>query len=241
LAQQPSAEVLAEARARFGRGVAHTQAREWEEAVTEFRAALELHAAPTIRYNLAAALVELHQFREADHELSQVLADSETPANIMELARTLDRRITNQAGHLTVTLAAEAQDAEVQVDGEVVEHDTLDDLVVSPGSHTVALLRDGTTMSEAEVAVRAGETSRVRLGMAGAVTSPPVVQPPPREPDHPPPTSVPIYEEWGFWLGVGVGVAAIAAAIALIVVFVPNNSDAADVVPGNFMPGVITW
>jgi hypothetical protein len=188
----------------------------------------------------------MREFREAAAELELVLADDSTPANILELARALQRRLGTLAGRLMVTLTAEAQGAEVTLDGEVVPAERLSrEIIVAPGNHTVAVLRDGTAVSEAEVAVRAGEVSRIRLGMAGAVQVPAEEPDEPDEPDEPvaPPRSVPIHEEWGFWLGLGIGVAAVAVAVALIVVFVvPATSEQpGEIVPGNFMPGVITW
>lgn len=67
----PDEETLAEARRLFAEGVTDVNAEppRWPEAAGRFEAALALHAAPPIRYNLAVAYVELGRHREASEQI----------------------------------------------------------------------------------------------------------------------------------------------------------------------------
>ncbi len=220
--------MLAEARRLFAEGVAHTQAQRWSEAAASFRAALELHAAAPIRYNLAAALVELHEYPEALQQLDAVLADESAPASITALARALLERIRGEAAMLTIAVEGDRAGAVVALDAEPLEESWLArELPVPPGAHTVTAIRDEQTVAEAEVTARAGESARVRLlitAPGGSTT----------------PASVPLYEDWRFWLGVGAGAAALITIVAIVAVAAQPGGSSPPVV-GNFAPGVITW
>lgn len=216
---QPASDVE-RARALFAEGVSHTQAERWSEAVEAFQAALALRDAPPIRYNLAAALTELGRYREAADHVQAVLASEETAANIRSLAAALDDRIGREAGLLAID-AADA-DAEVLVDGEPVPSRwRARPLPVSPGTHRVALARGGSTLAETEATVEAGETARVRLEVTTTPTA-----------------SVPLEEDWRFWLGVGAGAALLVTIIAIVAA---TSGGEGPIVPGNFTPGVLTW
>lgn len=227
---EPDPAVLAEARRLFTEGVAHTQAQRWTEATTSFRAALELHAAPTIRYNLAAALVELGHHREATEQIDRVLADAETPPNIAELSRALSERIRRETAMLTIAIEGEAEGAGVVLDSEPLEPAWLArEIPVAPGAHTVSAVRDGQTVAEVEVTAAAGQTSRVRL-VVPAPGAPPIVGG----------GDPPLHEDWRLWVGVGAAGAVIVAIIVVIAV-AAQPGPPLDPVPGNFMPQVITW
>lgn len=226
--------MLAEARRLFTEGVGHTQAERWTEAATSFRAALELHAAPPIRYNLAAALVELGQHREALEQVELVLADASAPANIAELTRGLRERIRSASAMLTISVAGEAEGAAVHLDGEELDAAWLArEIPVAPGAHTVSAVRGGETVAEAEVTTRAGEPARVRLFVRAGGVGP---GPGPSEPGGEPA----LHETWWFWAAVGGGALVLVTIISIIVVAAQPGSPA-DPVQGNFMPGVITW
>jgi hypothetical protein len=221
-------ERSARARALFGEGVQHAQAERWTDAAGAFEAALELRSAPAIRYNLAAAYVELGRFRDARAELDRVEADPETSPDIAELSGALAARIRREAGRLSVERAEELVDAQVAVDAEPLAAEWLArEIPVAPGAHVVTARRDGEPVARAEVQVSAGERTHVYLGL-GTV---------PGGPEDP---STPLFEEWGFWAGVGAGVVVLGVLIG-VVAAASSGGGGSEPVSGNFMPGVITW
>lgn len=203
----------------------HTEAGRWQQAADAFAAALELRAAPSIRYNLAAALVELGRHREAAEQLELVLSSGEAPTGVVELCHALARRIRTEAGRLRIELASDASSAEVMLDGEPVPPEWLArEIPVAPGRHTIVATRGDSAVAEADVVVRAGDVARVRLAVT---TSAPLA-------------STALHEDWRLWLGVGGGVVAVAI-IAGVIAAVASDGGTSDAVVGNFVPGVITW
>ena len=229
-----SPDPTAEARALFARGVAHTQAREWEPAAEAFAQALALHPAPAIRYNLAAALVELGRYREASSELAALDPDT-LPANLLPLVEGLVARVRREAARISVERAADLSDAIVTLDEEALDEEELTrEIPVAPGPHAIAALRDGVSVAGARVSVSAGEHTHVLLAVTGADA------PDDPEPDHPAPQPTDITEEWGFWLAIGVG-ALVFVAVAVVVGVSTADNGGTEPVVGNFSPGVITW
>lgn len=219
---EPGEATLAEARRLFARGVAHARAERWREAADTFEAALVLHAAPPVRYNLAAALVEIGRYREARAQIDHVLADEGASPELRALAGTLAERVRAEAGRITIELSAETSGAEVTLDGEPLPEAWLArEIPVRPGAYTVAASRRDAVIAEAEVVVGAGDASRVHLVLAGS----------------PGPL---LHEDWRLWLGVGAG--AVALTVLVVVAFVLTSSAAAGApIEGNFTPGVLTW
>lgn len=217
----PDEADVARARALFSEGVSHTQAQRWDEAAGAFQAALALRDAPPIRYNLAAALVELGRFREALEQVESVLASSHPPANIRALAQALEERIDREAGRLRVETSEE--DAEVSVDLERMPAAwRARPMPVTPGSHRVTLSRGAETLAEEELDVEAGALVQVRLVPRGGQLGSPV----------------PLEEDWRLWVGVGAGALAL---VTLVSILAASAGGEAAPVTGNFNPGVLTW
>lgn len=229
-------ERTARARALFAEGVEHSQQQRWNNAAAAFEAALELRAAPPIRYNLATAYVELGRYREARTQLDAVAADPTTSPDVAQLSEDLASRVRREAGRLSVERAPELSDAEVAVDSEPLDATWLQrEVPLMPGRHVVTASRGGSTLARAEVQVGAGERTHVFLGMASAPTQP--IQS--SQSSGSERLETPLYEEWAFWLGVGAGVVVLGVLTAVIAAVASNGGS--EPVSGNFMPGVITW
>lgn len=220
------------ARALFAEGVAHTQAEAWEPAADAFERALALRPAAAIRYNLAAALVELGRYREAQTQLDAMNADPTTSASLRELGVTLEARVRAEAGRISVERSAELADAEVSIDEQPVDEEWLArEIPVTPGAHVVEATWGGRTVGRTEVRVGAGERTHVVLSLSTIEVE---------TPGTPPPQSRSIFEEWGFWVALGAGAVVIGLVIG-IGVGLATSGGPNEVVIGNFTPGVITW
>lgn len=223
----------ARAREIFVVGVEHSQAQRWTEAVASFREALELRAAPAIFYNLAAALVELGEVREAHTALLAVEGDPAAPANLQELSSQLRQRMQVGYGRVRIELAEELDEADVALDGESLSAELLaTEIPVSNGQHRVVATRDEETVARATVTTHAGQLTHVALSAAPVRVVEPVIE-------IVPVPSTPLIEEPALWVGVAAGVLVVAGVIIIAVVLTSGQSGT--LVEGNFQPGLITW
>jgi hypothetical protein len=155
--------------------------------------------------------------------------------------------------------------AEVFVDGAPVGKTPIEELLLTPGVHKVAVRLEGYSEEQVDLAVRAGKDYRLSPHLRPRKFSEPLVTAPPTElqPDTPPSSampltaaapaqtvseSAPLYKRWYVW----VGAAAVVAAGAVVVYSVtssgnnsllqqacPKNDPCEMVLPGNAaMPAV---
>ncbi|MCB9592524.1 MAG: tetratricopeptide repeat protein [Sandaracinaceae bacterium] len=219
----------ARARELFAEGVEHAASQRWARAIDAFEQALELHSAPAILYNLAAALVESGRYRDAHGHLLALEADPTTAENLATLARELRVRIEAEAGRLRVTLDPAIADAEVVLDTMPVPPEVLATAIpVRPGEHRVVATRGAEMITSATVTATAGTVSDVTLQAPLLAVDP-----------ETPSTSTPIVEEPAFWIAIGGGVLLIAGVVILTAVLLSEPGQ--EVVPGDFTPGLVTW
>src|SRR5690606_13211798 len=107
---------LDEARRIFGEGLAHSDRREWHEAVASFRQVLELRTAPPVLYNLAIALFETGDYPEAQERLEAVLASEDADATLRASATELLGKLEARAAKLEVRFEGDAAGTLVLVD-----------------------------------------------------------------------------------------------------------------------------
>jgi hypothetical protein len=222
------------AREEFALGVACMNEHETRRALEHFRAALALHDAPTIRYNLASALFELGRYPETARLVESVLGDEATSQEIREHATAMQQELLQAAGMLEIRVSGARQDAELRVDGEAVA--TERPVPVTPGAHSVLLIHDGEILAQQEVTARAGETSPVEL----------VVLPPPQavaeETIAPGPVEGgELWDDWPFWALIGTGVAVVVAAVVIGVVVANAAATTEEPVVGDYQPGLLRW
>ncbi len=235
LAQEtdPEAEDTARARTLFSEGIALAADEQFADAADHFRAAYAIHPTPAIAYNLAAALVKLDLLLEASELVRSVLGDSESPAQVRQLAEGLRPQIEERMARLTVSVDGDLAGAEVQVDRRTMREGELGvAFPMDPGDHVVTATREGDVLEEQAVTLDVGGSAEVTLAAStwpAPVQEQITVEPPAEEP------SPPFYSTWWFWTIVGVAVAGAAVAI----VFAASGTE--DAVAGNANPGVITF
>jgi hypothetical protein len=143
------------ARSLFEAGLAHAGSREWQEAATAFRAALEIAPNATVRYNLAAALFELDELDDAARHNDRALADTSAPAEVRARAEDLRSRLQASAGTLIVRLdGARASQVVVTVDGWRIPPDRVGrPVLVRRGVRAIEVLRQGASVVTAQARV----------------------------------------------------------------------------------------
>lgn len=232
-----SEEQTERARQLFSEGIDHVERREWEAAADKFREAQALRDAPAIRYNLASALFEMDELREADALVEGVLADPETPAEVRTHAQTLRTQIRERAGVVTVHLDGASEGVTVQVDGDAIEDDRIGaEMALSPGTHTFVATQGGLEVAREEVTVAAGESREVRLAVAPSPSEAAAAGDPFDEPVEENGESS-LLGDWRLWAAVGGAV----AVVAIVVIAVAASGGVEDPVEGNFEPGVLRW
>ena len=211
----------------------------WEDAYVALRAAYDLAPLPQILMNLAGAELSTDRIRAAiAHYEAFLRAASADPAlaSLLPSAREALDRARERLGRLRIERTRTIEGDVLRLDGAPI-HEPVDDGVweVDPGSRTVAVVRRGSEVARADVAVPRGGEATVRLDVPAAPTAtrPNVLAPRARAPAEPADSPSFLGSPW-LWVGV---VLAIGAGIAVTAI-VLSRDDAADPV-GNAMPGRI--
>lgn len=163
---QPAADpALEEARAHFAEGVRRYDARDYEGALAEFRAAYAARSSPALLRNVALSLRALGRNAEAIEALERMLAEgTDLAPNVREAAnRTLQElRAVTGTVRVHVVLNAPPGTASprptVALDGRVLAPERqLEPVWVDPGPHTVTASAPGFTDAAVTVVVKAGD------------------------------------------------------------------------------------
>lgn len=152
------AEAEAGARELFERGVEQIRLGRWPEAEALFRASQQLVSRPSTLYNLALSLYEQHRARESLAVIAELMARSDPrgDARYREYAETLRERARAEVAVLEVRVGP--ADAQLTVDGVLQDGSGSDrTLVLDPGTHRVAVRREGFASSETELRLAPGE------------------------------------------------------------------------------------
>lgn len=217
------ADPVEQARALFREGVGHVEGRDYEAAATSFAAALELHEATSIRFNLASALMELDRYVDAYPHLVGVLADETADAEVRRTTERHLRQATRRIGRLAIN-ANDSVDT-VMLDGAAVTPGA-QDVAVEPGEHTIEGHHGGAVVVRRQLTVGAGERAHVDLTVL-RVEVETEADPIPEPPSH-----------TGRNVGIAVGALALMGAVVAIVLVARSGDDE---VRGDFQPGVLRW
>jgi len=163
-----------EARVHFERGLKHLDAREYERALDEFRAAYELWQNPKILLNVGTVLRELGREAAAANAYARFVRDpSADPARLPEINRLLEE-LDRRVGRLDIRKADDV--TRVLIDGQpLAAWENAAAVRVAPGSHQVTGERRAAAPIVANVRVSAQESISVEL----RAESPADVRPPP--------------------------------------------------------------
>jgi tetratricopeptide (TPR) repeat protein len=254
LAAAPSAQELAKARQLFQRGVELAQREQFGQAAQRFREALVIHQAPTVEYNLAAALFELGKYEEAFNRAQSVEHAADTPEALRARAQKLSRALYPHTARLTVTASSSSEeDVAVHIDNEQLARTQMGiPRAVSPGNHHIEAERQGKVISERDIQVplRTAVIVDVSLIIAEAAAQQVAAVQTLPDTDAASPASEPVSGERDdrdrkkrirLWSGIAAGVVAIGAGVALAVLLSKDGGKQEQGVAGDFMPGVLTW
>jgi hypothetical protein len=194
--------------------------------------------APTIQYNLAVALFELDELREARDLLDAARAHPDTTPDAAAAIDDLTGRVNARGGAIRVELEGATVGVEVLLGDEPVAPETLGTpMWVLPGSYVVRGVREGVEVARHELVVAAGDSVVATLVVAPTPAATAAAAP--GEPADPEPVdgSGTVFGTWWFWAGVGV---VAVAAVVLVVVLSADDSDP-EPVQGDFEPGLVRW
>lgn len=218
-----------EARALFEEGTELYERGRLAEAEDRFRRSLELRPASSVRYNLAAVLVDTARFAEARELYAIVADDPRAPADVRRTAGERARELEGRLARLTVTLEGEPEGVEVRLDGDVLSGPGPH--LVDPGGHVLVASRDGARVFRRELSLGEGERHEVTV-----LTTLPDVTAPADPPPSGAPASGDVTGEWWLWTLVGLAVAALTAgAIAIGVVVDEGRYFSGNVPPGRIV------
>ncbi|MBK7578857.1 MAG: hypothetical protein IPI67_01510 [Myxococcales bacterium] len=194
-------------RLEFEAGIKAYKTRSYADAAAHFEAAQKLRPHPVVLFNWALAESKLGRYVVAFAHFEQVLADPETPKDL--LPEVQNER--TQAERNIATLEIEAADgASAFVDDAPVEGRPAV-ARVDPGEHHVRVVMDGKTVLDKTLRVWAGERLRLAVDRArevivgGGGAGPGPKPPPPPSPAGPSP----------LWFYVGVGATAVAGGLSV--------------------------
>ena len=198
--------LLAEARQLYDGG-------DYGGALTRLNQAYTSYPSPLILFNFGQVYRALLRDVEAIESFDQFLATSgeanpslrhEAEVNLIELSRRVG----------TIEIVADADQAEVSVDGRVAGRSPLKRGVrVVPGSHQIVVQgADGTIPFVRRIEIAGGETARVQATIARPMPATSAMAQPPA----PPPERPALYRRWWFWAGLGaVVIGALITTVAL--------------------------
>lgn len=235
LAQAPEVEPdIDRARSLFREGIEHVEANDFASAAVAFEAALALHDAPSIRFNLASALMETGRFVEAHRHLRALMSDDATDAAIRRGSEDLLARVVQRIGRLRVR-ASESLD-QVTLDGQPVERD--EETGVEPGRHTIVGSQDEQVVVERSVEVAAGERATVDLTVLRVDAESNLGS----EPNEPNELNEPLQAEPPRRIVRNVAIiAAVVVVVATSIILAVALSGGEDEVQGDLQPGVLRW
>ena len=231
------------ARTLFTEGVGQAAARRFAEAEATFREALGLHDAPSIRYNLASVLFELHRFPEAFALATAVASDASTPPSVVEANTGLLGQMQRVAGFLRLE-STPVPGSELVIDGFQLPDPSVELPISAVDSHVVQVRLDGRELSSARITLQSGEHRFLFLPVVVETQviedTRPVAGSGP-ESGGGPVQERPLIEEWWFWASVGGGAVVVTILIGAVAASAGSGGVAGAPVVGNFEPGVLRW
>lgn len=132
---RPQRRAIARARSQFALGVRQAERRRYWEAIRAFRRARRLHDSPAIRYNLAAALVEVGRPFEAYQLVRRIVREPGVHAMLRVSAAELERELERELVFVQVRLPRGAET--LRLDQRRLP---ARELALSPGRHTLEAL-----------------------------------------------------------------------------------------------------
>lgn len=248
----PSDDELALARSLFQQGVGLAEQRKFGQAAQRFREALAIHSAPTVAYNLAAALFELGEYSEAFNLAERAQHDPEAPEALRARAEALCETLMPRTARLTVTASSTTgpEGLLVYIDDRLLDPAWMGVArAVAPGEHRVSTARKGVRISERVVDVPLRTSVIIDVSLIVAERTPkaePLLQVQPasslalRAHDDARRDDLDRKRRIRLWSGISAGIVAVGAGVALGLAL-RHDEPREPAASGDFMPGVLTW
>ncbi|MCA9628756.1 MAG: hypothetical protein KC766_13855 [Myxococcales bacterium] len=189
-----SASEVAMARKHFKAARQLEDAKNWEGASAELRAALAIKETPGLRYHLAYSQEQLGHYAAAlrnYQRAKQLLDEGQQAADVSQFLGPAIERVQALVGELVIVVPDSAS-YQVFLDGNEVEPGR--GIVVDPGLHKVRAVRDGREQRH-EVVVKAQATQRLEL--EAQPEEKPEIAPSAQAPSAPPAEAAPASAEAG--------------------------------------------
>lgn len=147
-------------RKEFEAGVKAFNEGNAETAAAHFRAAYDYKAHPVVLFNLALAEAKAGRFLEAAEHFATVVADAQTPKDILEKAASEKERAESKIAVVEVEAAGNV--VEATIDGQRIAGDP-PVARLNPGAHQVRVVIDGKEALSRTVRLVAGERLRLTV------------------------------------------------------------------------------
>ncbi|HUQ03135.1 MAG TPA: PEGA domain-containing protein [Kofleriaceae bacterium] len=172
-AEQPTPQQLAEAEARYERGVKLFRAGDHKGALAEFEASYAVSGAYEVLFNIAVTQKKLFRWGDAVRTFERYLRDGGAGIAAAERAAVEKELAEIRKTVAEVTVVVAGATARIEVDGRV-EGDTplAGPILLGSGEHTIRATRDGEVPDEKTVKVVSGQIVEVVLAPVPPVVAP---------------------------------------------------------------------
>jgi hypothetical protein len=147
----------------FKNGVALFDAQKFTEALAEFQRAYDIAPAPIVLYNIAACHRELSHYNDAVTFYQRFLSEGagKVPAPRLTAAKAELDGILAHTAHVTISLTP--ADAQLSLDGNVLDSPIAQPMILAPGEHKFIAHVDGKDDATKVVRVASGDEPTIEL------------------------------------------------------------------------------
>jgi hypothetical protein len=140
----PTAAQTAEARSLFQQGLRLVEQERWGEALEFFRRSRAIAARPSTVFNIGSVYLRLGRMAEAIATLEEFLQVSDARQNAAERTEAQRLLVEARAARVQFTLSISVSNAQVFVDGTLVEGQGAErSMQLDPGSHVIRVTAEG--------------------------------------------------------------------------------------------------
>jgi tetratricopeptide (TPR) repeat protein len=211
----PSAQQRALARELYTKGQQLFREGDYPAAEHSFEEAYRVAPTPVVLLSIAECQVRTEQFERAAETLETYLREKPDAKDKNEV-RTQIETLRHKPASLTVS--SNIAGADIWVDGNDTGMSTPADLSLSPGVHTVTLVRDGYVRTDQSIRLSPAGRDTIRFTMMPEAQAPVAAAAAATASEQP--AEEPSGRHFGpaFWAATGVGIAAVGAGVALGVI-----------------------
>jgi tetratricopeptide (TPR) repeat protein len=208
----PSPQQRALARELYTKGQQLFREGDYTAAEHSFEEAYRVAPTPVVLLSIAECQVRTEQFERAAETLETYLREKPDAKDKTEV-RTQIETLRHKPASLTVS--SNIAGADIWVDGNDTGMSTPADLSLSPGVHTVTLVRDGYVRTDQSIRLSPAGRDTIRFTMMPEAQAPVVAAAAATTTEQPAEPESKRHFGPAFWAATGVGIAALGAGIGL--------------------------